>query len=162
MNFIDISSYQAQIDFATLFNENPLDGVIIKATEATGYTNPYFKTWADWLTDNGKLWGCYHYLAGADAIAEADYFYKTIKHYIGKCVPCADYEGEALHRGTAWLKKFLDYFYQLSGVRCLVYCSQSVTQEQNFTEIAKDCGWHSTQVSLLFTVSKTARGTTGA
>lgn len=138
MNFIDISSYQAQINLDALFKENPLDGVIIKATEATGYTNPYFKTWAEWLIENGKPWGVYHFLAGADAIAEAEFFYKTIKRYVGKCVPCADYEGEALHRGTAWLKEFLDEFYRLSGVRCLVYCSQSVTQEQNFTEIAKN------------------------
>lgn len=52
MNFIDISSWQSGIDLATLFTSNPLDGVIIKCTEATGYTNPQFTEWADWLTDN--------------------------------------------------------------------------------------------------------------
>lgn len=138
MNFIDISNWQNGIDLAVLFKENPLDGVIIKATEATGYTNPMFKTWAEWLTENKKPWGTYHFCSGSDAIAEAEFFYKTIKRYIGKCVPCADYEGDALKRGTAWLKEFLDEFYRLSGVKCLVYCSQSVTQSQNFTEIAKD------------------------
>ena len=137
MNFIDISNWQNGIDLEALFQENPLDGVIIKATEATGYVNPNFKAWAEWL--NGKhLWGVYHFLSGADAIAEAEHFYNTIKPYIGKCVPCADYEKPATDRGTAWLLEFLKEFERLSGVRCLIYCSQSVTQSQNFIEIARD------------------------
>lgn len=137
MNFIDISSWQSDIDLETLFKENPLDGVIIKATEATGYVNPKFKTWAEWLL--GKhLWGTYHFCTGEDAIAEAKHFFNTIKPYIGKMVPCADYEKPATNKGTAWLKEFLDEFARLSGIKCLVYCSQSVTQEQNFNEIAKD------------------------
>lgn len=136
MNVIDISNWQNGIDLATLFKENPLDGVIIKATEATGYVNPMFKTWAEWLTNNGKLWGTYHFLSGGDAVAEAEHFYATVKRYIGKCIPCADYEADALKRGAAWLKEFLDEFQRLSGIKCLVYCSQSVTQSQNFAEIA--------------------------
>ena len=138
MNFIDISSYQSGIDLSTIFKENPLDGVIIKATEATGYINPYFKTWAEWLCDHDKPWGAYHFLAGADPIAEANYFYSAVKHYVGRFIPCADYEADALKRGTGYLKEFLDEFLRLSGVKCLVYCSQSVTQEQNFTEIARE------------------------
>ena len=138
MNFIDISNWQAGIDLSTLFAENNLDGVIIKATEATGYTNPQFSAWAQWLTANKKPWGAYHFCAGADAIAEAAYFYEVVKPYTGCFVPCADYEDNALRRGTGWLKDFLDEFYRLSGVRCLVYCSQSVTQSQNFSEIVRD------------------------
>ena len=134
MNFIDISNWQRGIDLDTLFTENPLDGVIIKATEGTGYINPCFTGWAEWL--NGKLWGAYHFCSGADAIAEAEHFYNVTKKYIGQFVPCADYEDNALKRGTAWLKEFLDEYERLSGVKCLVYCSQSVTQSQNFTEIA--------------------------
>lgn len=136
MNFIDISNWQNGIDLAVLYRDNPLDGVIIKATEATGYTNPMFKTWAEWLSGNGKLWGAYHFCSGGDAVAEAKYFHSVIKHYIGQCVPVADYEGDALKRGTGWLKEFLDEFFRLSRVRPLVYCSQSVTQSQNFREIA--------------------------
>lgn len=139
MNFIDISNWQNGIDLETLFRENPLDGVIIKATEATGYVNPNFKAWAEWLIANGKPFGVYHYLDGLDAVAEARYFYDTVQPYIGKCVPCADYEEHAaMQKGTAWLKDFLDEFYRLSGVKCLIYCSQSVTQSQNFNEIARD------------------------
>ena len=140
MNFIDISAWQKGIDLETLFKDNPLDGVIIKATEGIGYINPCFKEWAEWLDSNEKLWGVYHFLSGADAIAEAEFFFNTVMPYIGKCVPCADYEQNALKRGTAWLKEFLDEFERLSGVKCLVYCSQSVTQSQNFKQIA-DAGY---------------------
>lgn len=136
MNVIDISNWQNGIDLAVMFKENPLDGVIIKATEATGYVNPNFKTWAEWLCANGKLWGAYHFCYGADAVAEAEYFYSITKHYVGKFIPVADYEGDSLKRGTGWLKEFLDEYYRLSKVKPLVYCSQSVTQSQNFHDIA--------------------------
>jgi GH25 family lysozyme M1 (1,4-beta-N-acetylmuramidase) len=138
MNFIDISNWQNGIDLAELFKRNALDGVIVKATENTGYTNPNFKTWAAWLTEHDKPWGVYHFCAGADANAEAKHFYATVRHYIGKCVPFADYEADVLQKGTTWLKTFLDEFYALSGVQPLIYCSQSVTQEQNFSAIARE------------------------
>lgn len=139
MNFIDISNWQSGIDLAAVFSQNALDGVIVKATQGTGYTNQKFKEWADWLGGNGKPFGVYHYLDGLDAVAEARYFYDAVQPYIGKCVPCADYEEHAaMQKGTAWLKLFLDEFLRLSGVRCLVYCSQSVTQSQNFNDIARD------------------------
>lgn len=145
LNFIDIASHQAGMDLATMFAENPsLDGVIIKAGSGTGYTNPYFKGWADWLHDNGKMLGAYHYCRETTtrpgtAKAEAEHFYSLVKPYIGSIVTAADFErdnSDALVQGTGWLKDFLDAFYQLSGVKPLVYCSQSITQSYNFKEIA--------------------------
>lgn len=145
MNFIDIASHQAGMNLETMFKSNPkLDGVIIKAGSGTAYTNPYFKEWADWLYQNGKPLGAYHYCRELTANpstpeAEARHFYSIVKPYVGKIVVAADFEREksdALQQGTGWLKRFLDAFYQLSGVRPLVYCSQSVTQSYNFSEIA--------------------------
>lgn len=136
MNFIDIASWQHGINLPTLFAQNPLDGVIVKATQGVTYVNPDYAAWTKWLSDNGKLFGLYHYLDGADAEEEAAHFYTTIKPYIGKGVPVADYEDPATSKGTYWLKKFLDKFYALSGVRCMVYCSLSVVQTQDFKAIA--------------------------
>ena len=138
MNFIDIASWQKGIDLASVFRQNDLDGVIIKATQGLTYVNSEYAAWVKWLTENSKPFGVYHYCNGQDAAGEAAHFYETVKPYIGRCVPAADYEGDALRSGTGWLKKFLDKFYDLSGVKCLVYCSQSVTQEQDFTAIAGD------------------------
>ena len=132
MNFIDIASWQAGIDLKTVFTHNNIDGVIAKATEGTGYVNPEFAPWMKWLTDNNKPFGMYHYLSGGDAEAEAVHFYNTVKPYIGRGIPVADYEGTALDKGTVWLGKFLEKFRALSGVRCMIYCSVSVVSEQNF------------------------------
>ena len=136
MNLIDIASWQKGIDLAAVFGQNNLDGVIIKATQGLTYVNTEYAAWVKWLTANNKPFGVYHYCNGQDAAGEAAHFYEVVKQYIGRCVPAADYEGDALHSGTGWLKKFLDKFYDLSGVKCLVYCSQSVTQEQDFNAIA--------------------------
>ena len=136
MNFIDISSWQSGISLPDLYDKNPLDGVIVKATEGTSYVNPYFKGWADWLVNNGKPLGLYHFLAGGSAANEAAHFVNTIRPYIGKAVLFADYESDALKRGTVYLKNFLDAVLELTGVRPVVYCSLSVVQSQNFNAIA--------------------------
>ena len=132
MNLIDIASWQSGIDLNYLFRNNNLDGVIAKATQGTGYVNPEFVAWMKWLTENGKPFGMYHYCDGGDAEAEAVHFYNTVKPFIGRGIPVADYEGEALQKGTVWLGKFLEKFRALSGVLCMIYCSLSVIFEQNF------------------------------
>ena len=129
MNLIDISSWQSGIDLKSLFEQNDLDGVIVKATQGTNYINPEFAGWCDWLEKNNKPFGAYHYLDGTDAFAEARHFYNTVKGYIGKCVFVADYEGDALYRGSYWLKQFLEEFYKLSGVKCMIYCSLSIVRQ---------------------------------
>jgi len=145
MNFIDISNWQNGIDLAVLFRENTLDGVVIKATGGTSYKNPEFDGWARWLYENRKFMGAYHYcreLTGnpGSPEAEARHFYNVVKLYIGNIVLAADFEADnsdAFQKGTAWLKEFLDALSDLSGVRPLVYCSQSVTQMFNFNEIVR-------------------------
>ena len=126
MNLIDISSWQSGIDLKTVFAQNDLDGVIVKATQGIGYVNPEYFSWASWLSDNGKPFGVYHYCEGCDPEDEAKHFYNAVKNYIGKAIPVADYEGDVLNKGQSWLKKFLEKFYKLSGVKCMIYCSLSV------------------------------------
>ena len=139
MNIIDISSWQASIDLAAVFANNPLDGVVVKATQGTSYTNPDFSKWVSWLDKNDKPYGFYHYLDGGDANAEAEHFYSVVKPYKG--IPVADYEGDALAKGTVWLKRFLDRFRELSGVRPMIYCSLSVVQTQNFSALTDHPLW---------------------
>ena len=126
MNLIDISSWQAGIDLSKLFADNPLDGVIVKATQGTGYVNPDYAKWVKWLLENGKPFGVYHYLDSADPEKQADHFYDVVKPYIGVSIPVADFEGDALANGVTWLRRFLERFYGLSGVKCMIYCSLSV------------------------------------
>lgn len=71
---IDVASYQPNTDWAKV----KADGItfaIIKATEGTGYTNPYFDH--DWkgTKANGIYRGAYHFFrASVDPVAQADYF----------------------------------------------------------------------------------------
>lgn len=137
MNLIDIASWQQGMDLATMFRKNAsLGGVIVKLTQGTGYVNPEAKGWLDWLIANAKPFGTYHYLDGGGAKAEAKHYADMLKVYPGG-VPALDYEEQAvLKLGTAYLKECLDEVYRLTGVKPLVYCSQSVTQSQDFKAIA--------------------------
>jgi len=136
MNLIDISTWQKGLDLSALFARNPaLDGVIVKLTQGTGYVNPEADRWIKWLTSNGKPFGTYHYLDGSGAKAEAQHYAAQLAKYPGG-LPALDYEDSALSKGTAYLKECLDEVFRLSGIRPLVYCSLSVTNEQDFTAIA--------------------------
>lgn len=141
MNLIDISAWQKGIDLSILFTQNNLDGVMVKATEGRRYTNPDYPAWAEWLSQNNKPFGLYHFCDGMDADAEAKHFYENVKPYIGKAVMCADYESPATAKGTGWLKQFLDAFYGLSGVRCMIYCSLSVIRSQDFSQLTEHPLW---------------------
>ena len=146
LNLIDIASYQSNIDLAAVFAQNPLHGVIVKATEGLGYVNPNCDKWVQWLRKNGKLWGFYHYLNGSDPRTEAERFVRDTKNYFGEGVPVADYEGQIVSSyGTYYLRRFLETVYELTGVKCLVYCNLSTIQGDvnGFRQIAADgyCLW---------------------
>lgn len=141
MNIIDISSWQTGLDLATLFRENPLDGVVVKTTGGVSYVQSTADPWIQWLHKNGKPWGFYHFLDDdgqhASGAMEARYFVDNTRSYFGLGVPFADYEGNALNHGTKYLLEFLDTVYALTNVKCGVYCSLSVVQSQDFSAIAK-------------------------
>lgn len=140
LNGVDIASYQAGIDFSKV----PADFVIIKATEGTGYVNPDCnRAYANAKT-NGKLLGLYHYANGTDPAAEADFFIKTAGSRIGDALLALDWErvnNNAFGKNdVAWVKAWLDRVYDKTGVRPLVYMSQSVTLAHDWASVAKDYG----------------------
>ena len=142
LNFIDIASWQAGIDLSAVFAQNPLHGVIVKATQSTNYVNyPYCDQWVQWLIKNDKPWGFYHFLKYTDPVAEAKYFVNHTINYFGVGVPCADYEGSIVtDYGTYYLRKFLDTVYSETGIKCLVYCNQSTIEADvnGFRNIVND------------------------
>lgn len=140
MNVIDISNWQFGINLADVFAQNPLDAVIVKSTGGVSYVNPSCDGWVQWLIEHGKPFGFYHFLnddgKGSSGAAEAAYFVNNTRNYFGKGIPFADYEGNALQKGTKYLKEFLDGVLELTGIRPIVYCSLSVISSQDFSEIA--------------------------
>lgn len=141
LNFIDISSWQANIDLASLFAQNPLDGVVVKATEKTNYVNPYCDKWVQWLIKNDKPWGFYHFLNGNEPVAEAKFFVENTINYFRDGVPIADYEADIVARyGTYYLRRWLETVYSETGVKPMVYCNLSTIQGDvnGFRTIAQD------------------------
>ena len=126
LNGIDIASYQAGINAATVEG----DFVIPKATQGTGYTNPYWRTWADQTLSAGKKLGLYHYASGGNPIAEADHFVNEVSNYSDDAILVLDWEGvqnSVFDSGSdaSWVAQFRQEVYNRTGQWCLVYVSRS-------------------------------------
>ena len=132
MNGIDISNYQRGLDLAKV----PCDFVICKATEGTSIVHNTCDPWIQQAKELGKCWGFYHFLNKEDPVAQADFFVITCKGYFGHGVPVLDYEEYGRVHGTAGAKRFLDCVFALTGVRCIVYTSQAVCTEEDWSAIA--------------------------
>ena len=90
MNGIDVSGWQAGINLAAV----PCDFVIIKSTQGTSYVNKDCDRAYQQAKAAGKLLGVYHYFSGGDPYAEAEFFVKNIKGYVGEAILVLDWEGE--------------------------------------------------------------------
>ena len=131
MNGIDISSWQTGINLEAV----PADFVIIKATQGTSYVNPDCDRAYQQAKKAGKLLGVYHYAEGLDPTAEADYFLANTKGYLMEAVLFLDWEsGGNAKFGISdkeWCKTFLDHIANKTGVKPILYCSQSVMNRFN-------------------------------
>ena len=133
LNGIDISAWQSGLDVAGV----AADFVIIKATEGTTYTNSHCDTQYQAAVNSGKKVGVYHFADGTSSgAAEANYFYKNIKGYVGQAILVLDWESTAIPQGVAYAKEFLDTLQTLTGgVKALIYMSGSVTKAYNWTSV---------------------------
>lgn len=131
MKGIDISDYQRGIDLAAI----DYDFMICKATEGTSIVHTTRDPFIQKAIAMGKCWGFYHFMNKEDPIAQANYFYESCKGYFGAGIPILDYEMYG-RIGTDGAKRFLDRIYELTGVRCIVYMSRSVCEEEDWNSIA--------------------------
>lgn len=133
MNGIDISNHQAGLNLANV----PCDFVICKATEGIGFVDRYCDGWIQKALQLGKKAGVYHFATGASSgTAEADFFYQNIRGYVGKAILVLDWEGSAANRGVSYAKAFLDRIYRLTGVRPLIYLSNSIVTGYDWSSVA--------------------------
>ncbi|KAF8636215.1 hypothetical protein AX17_003701 [Amanita inopinata Kibby_2008] len=72
---IDVSSYQGNVNWSTV-KANGLTFAYIKATEGTGYTNPYFSSQYTGATKAGFIRGGYHFARPdiSTGATQANYF----------------------------------------------------------------------------------------
>lgn len=130
---IDVSAWQRKIDVRYM----PVDFVIAKATEDVDYVNPYCDYVVQQCIESGKKWGFYHFAKGASPESEARYFIDNTRSYFGRGIPVLDFEDEAV---TAWgiegAKTWLDYVYSDTGVKPLIYMSESVCTSSDWFSVA--------------------------
>lgn len=136
MQGIDISSYQAGIDLASV----PCDFVIVKATQGTGYVNPDCGRAVEQALAAGKLVGVYHYIDGSGAQAEADHFVDQISGWVGRVLVCLDWEsGSNVRWGDlGHLAAVIDRVRERTGRPPVVYASSAAFPWQTCAD--RDCG----------------------
>ena len=138
MNGIDIASYQTGIDLSVV----PCDFVIVKATEGVNYTNPDFSRAYTQAKEQNKLIGIYHYVNGAGATAEADYYLSVVGDRVGDAILVLDWEqgGNRAFGNVSYAKQWLDHVYSKTKVRPLIYMSKSVTYGYDWSAVAPNHG----------------------
>lgn len=116
------------------------DAVIVKATQGTGYINPFADIDYQTAKRNGKLLGVYHYAAGGDPVAEAQYFYNNVKGYVGEAILGLDWEKgqNAAWGDTNWSRRFVDEVHRLTGVWPIIYVQFSAVYQ--VANCANTCG----------------------
>lgn len=136
MQGIDISSYQAGIDLASV----PCDFVIVKATQGTGYVNPDCTRAVEQALAAGKLVGVYHYIDGSGAQGEADFFADQISGWVGRVLICLDWESGSNARwgDLGYLAAVIDRVREHTGRPPVVYASSAAFPWQTCAD--RDCG----------------------
>lgn len=130
---IDVSSWQGKIDVRSM----SVDFVIAKATEDVDYVNPYCDFVIQQCIECGKKWGFYHFAKGAEPEAEARFFVENTRNYFGSGIPVLDFEDEAVTAwGIAGAKAWLDYVYRETGIKPLIYMSESVCSTSDWSSVA--------------------------
>lgn len=103
------------------------DGVIVKATQGTGYVNPRCNHQLELAGQLGKLRGLYHYAGGGDPVAEAQFFINNIRNYVGQGALILDWESyqNSSWGNTNWARQFVEEVHRLTNVWPMIYVQES-------------------------------------
>lgn len=128
---IDVSSYQGNVNWTSAYNGG-VRFAIVKATEGSGYTNPYFSSQINGATDASIVAGAYDFadFNTVSATTEANHFLSVAGNYVreGYIRPVLDMEGSTSMSKTQvsnYVKAWASAVYNATGVRTIVYASQS-------------------------------------
>lgn len=132
MRGIDISNWQRSIDVSA----TDADFVIVKASEGVDWYDPSYERLANATLDCGKLLGFYHFARQNGWKAEADTFIAAVKPYLGKCILALDFEADAVSNGPSWAEMWMDYVYEQTGVKPIIYMSKSVCRSYDWSDVA--------------------------
>lgn len=131
---VDISRYQGDVDFDTLYNQN-INFAFIKATEGVDYIDPNFlKNWENGKNSNVKI-GAYHfYRFEYSGKEQGENFIKNVTLKKEDLPPVIDleYYGEYVDNPAPSeevkknLHDMIDIFYNEYNKRPIIYCNRFV------------------------------------
>ena len=133
----------------SIIRDSHAQGVIVKATQGTGYVNPRCNHQWDLAGQLNKLRGLYHYAGGGNPESEAQYFINNIKNYVGQGILILDWESyqNSAWGDTNWARRFVDEVHRLTGVWCVIYVQESALWQ--VANCANTCGvWVAKYVSM--------------
>lgn len=138
---IDISNYQRS-NYKTLIDTYGKDFVITRAAWRFS-VDPMCDVMYQYAKSKGKKLGVYFFPLTSDGEPEvhAEWAYKQVLGYVNEAVFFLDWEAYSGSEGrldpsnVAWAKRWLDKFYQLSGVRPMIYMNSICNASYNFQSI---------------------------
>jgi len=115
---IDLSHNNHTVDFGRVQADGIL-GIIHKATQGAGFTDPAYATRREAAKNTGLLWGAYHFGTAADPVAQARFFLKVASRS-ARDVMVLDLEtNEANPTNTMSLdqaRAFIDAVHEATGI----------------------------------------------
>ena len=127
LRVVDVASHQKGIVTGSL----DCDAVICKATEGTGYVNPYCDEHYQSAKAAGKLLGVYHYASGGNPEAEAEFFINNVQGYLHEAILVLDWESgdNAAWGDSGWVARFCAYIVALTGINPMIYVQRSAASQ---------------------------------
>lgn len=127
LRVVDVASHQAGIVTGAL----DCDAVICKATEGTGYVNPYCDEHYQSAKAAGKLLGVYHYASGGNPEAEAEFFINNVRGYLHEAILVLDWESgdNAAWGDSSWVARFCAHIVALTGINPMIYVQRSAANQ---------------------------------
>ncbi len=138
---IDVSSHQPNTNWALVAGDN-IRFAMIKATESTNYTNPYYASDRASANAHGIVTGAYAYAQPAGSTPDraytsgrkqAAYFLSVARPKAGDLLPVIDVEvtnGLGPNKLTAWLHGWISKVRQSIGMAPMIYASPLFWQDR--------------------------------
>ncbi|KAJ7561255.1 hypothetical protein O6H91_03G020300 [Diphasiastrum complanatum] len=142
---MDVSSYQGNVDWTTAFN-NGAKFAYVKATEGTGYTNPYFAQQYDGSFNVGMIRGAYHFGRPdiSNGATQANFFVQNGGGWSGdgftlpgaldieynpscgsSCTPAQTCYNLGQAAMGSWISDFVNTYHSATGVWPVIYSTAS-------------------------------------
>ncbi len=130
LTVIDVSNHQQGLNLSTL----TADAFIFKLTEGTRFEDKTAKDFITQARNLNKPFGLYHFMDNSPVIEQADFFIAYAADYIGEAILVLDYEDYG-RQGATNAHVFLDYVYQQTKVKPLIYMNESDANSDDWSKV---------------------------